>query len=361
MAAEGPEPIAAPIHPTVEALIRHRLGEALGGLRGSLEAAMPMLAFVIVWSATRERNLAIGAAAVLTVTFAVVRLVQRQTLQYVLGGVFATALAAFFALRSGNAEDAFLPGILTSLAYLIGSLVSVLVRWPVVGLMVGVADQFAYLRNYLGQVLSIFALWRHAKNLLLRMTGRRPVGIDADEFRNFRNHGGTRSAASKPNKRPLFVFFLAVIGLPYLMGKLVKVITARQEAERARIAKEASESGMNLKQLMDAQGGTIDPSKLPFAVARWEYKATNPMELSLNPGDIVAVISKVNPDTKEEGMWWTGRKRDGSMGYFPSPYVEVVDMNSRPSASTQPKARAIEAPPTPATQHEAAANKVRMA
>lgn len=227
--------------------------------------------------------------------------------------------------------------------------------------MVGVADQFAYLRNYLGQVLSIFALWRHAKNLLLRMTGRRPVGIDADEFRNFRNHGGARSAASKPNKRPLFVFFLAVIGLPYLMGKLVKVITARQEAERARIAKEASESGMNLKQLMDAQGGTIDPSKLPFAVARWEYKATNPMELSLNPGDIVAVISKVNPDTKEEGMWWTGRKRDGSMGYFPSPYVEVVDMNSRPSASTQPKARAIEAPPTPATQQEAAANKVRMA
>ena len=66
MAAEGPEPIAAPIHPTVEALIRHRLGEALGGLRGSLEAAMPMLAFVIVWSATRERNLAIGAAAGLT-------------------------------------------------------------------------------------------------------------------------------------------------------------------------------------------------------------------------------------------------------------------------------------------------------
>lgn len=143
MASEGPEPIAAPIHPTVEALIRHRLGEALGGLRGSLEAAMPMLGFVIVWSATRERNLAIGAAAVLTVAFAVVRLVQRQTLQYVLGGVFATALAAFFALRSGNAEDAFLPGILTSLAYLIGSLVSVLVRWPVVGLMVGVADQAA--------------------------------------------------------------------------------------------------------------------------------------------------------------------------------------------------------------------------
>ena len=226
--------------------------------------------------------------------------------------------------------------------------------------MVGVADQFAYLRNYLGQVLSIFALWRQVKYLLLRLSGRRPVGLDPDEFRHFQQRGGGRPNASKPNKRPLFVFFLAVIGLPYLMGKLVKMITARQDAERARLAKDASESGVNLKQLMDAQGGAIDPSKLPFAVARWEYNATNPMELSLKPGDIVAVISKVNPDTKEEGMWWTGRKRDGSMGYFPSPYVEVVDMSSRPAAKTQQKARAIEAAPAATPQQESAPSKVRM-
>ncbi|MFX4287460.1 DUF3159 domain-containing protein [Janibacter sp. G349] len=145
MAADGPDApaISAPVHPTVEALIRHRLGEAFGGLRGSLEAALPMLVFVVVWSVTKDRTLSLGSAAALTVVLAVARLAQRQTLQYVLTSIFATGLAAFFALRSGNAEDAFLPGILTSLAYLVGSLVSVLVRWPVVGLMVGVADQAA--------------------------------------------------------------------------------------------------------------------------------------------------------------------------------------------------------------------------
>ena len=138
-----PQGISAPVHPTVEALIRHRLGEALGGLRGSLEAALPMLLFVIVWSATRDRTLSLGAAAGLTVVFAVVRLVQRQTLQFVLGSVLATGLAAIFALRSGDAEDAFLPGILTSCAYLVGSLLSVVLRWPAVGIMVGLADQQA--------------------------------------------------------------------------------------------------------------------------------------------------------------------------------------------------------------------------
>ncbi|WP_338538216.1 DUF3159 domain-containing protein [Janibacter terrae] len=135
--------VSMPEHPTVEALIRHRLGEALGGLRGSIETALPMLVFVIAWAATADRTISLGSAGAVTAVLAIARLVQRQTLQFVLGSLVATGLAAFFALRSGQAEDAFLPGILTSSAYLVGSLLSVLVRWPVVGIMVGVADQAA--------------------------------------------------------------------------------------------------------------------------------------------------------------------------------------------------------------------------
>ena len=58
-------------------------------------------------------------------------------MQYVVSGFFATAIAAFFALRSGRAEDAFLPGILLSTAYGVGSVVSIITRWPLVGFMVG--------------------------------------------------------------------------------------------------------------------------------------------------------------------------------------------------------------------------------
>ena len=137
------EHAAAPTHSTVEAVIRHRLGEALGGVRGSLETTLPMLAFVIVWAATKDRTLSLGAAGGLTVVLAAARLVQRQTLQFVLSSVLATALAAFFALRTGQAEDAFLPGILTSAAWLVGSLLSVVLRWPIVGLMLGAVDQQA--------------------------------------------------------------------------------------------------------------------------------------------------------------------------------------------------------------------------
>jgi hypothetical protein len=125
---------------TVEELIRHRLSAALGGWRGSVETALPTVAFVVVWSWRQDLRQAVWTAVAVAVVLAVIRLVQRSSLQHVLGAVFATGIAAFFAMRSGKAEDAFLPGMLLSGAYLVGTLVSILVRWPVVGFLVGAGD-----------------------------------------------------------------------------------------------------------------------------------------------------------------------------------------------------------------------------
>ncbi len=140
MTADERAPEAPPAE-TVEALIRHRLSTALGGWRGSVETALPTVVFVGTWSATGHdvRTAAIAAIGVALV-LAVLRVVQRSSLQHVLGALVATAVAAFFALRSGEAQDAFLPGILTSAGFLVGTVISVLVGWPVVGFLVGAGD-----------------------------------------------------------------------------------------------------------------------------------------------------------------------------------------------------------------------------
>ena len=88
---------------TVEAVIRERLAVAVGGWRGSLEAALPTVAFVAVWTATKNLNQALIAAAVVLAVALVLRLVQRQTVKFVVAAAFATAFAAFLAKRSGNA------------------------------------------------------------------------------------------------------------------------------------------------------------------------------------------------------------------------------------------------------------------
>ncbi|MGE9808069.1 MULTISPECIES: DUF3159 domain-containing protein [unclassified Janibacter] len=143
MSPEHPRHVASTAEATVEEVIRERLSAAMGGWRGSIETALPLLVFVMIWTPTKDSRTALIAAGVLIAVLAVARLVQRQTLQFVLSSVFATGLAAWFAMRSGQAEDAFLPGIIGSCAWLVLSLFSVLVKWPVVGFMVGVADPMA--------------------------------------------------------------------------------------------------------------------------------------------------------------------------------------------------------------------------
>lgn len=134
-----PSPAIADAH-TVESLIRERLSSALGGARGSFETALPTIAFVAAWVWRHDVMIAVVASAAVVLVLLVVRLATRQTPRYVLSAVVATAFAAFFALRTGKAEAAFLPGILTSAAWGVGSLISVLARWPIVGFMVAAAD-----------------------------------------------------------------------------------------------------------------------------------------------------------------------------------------------------------------------------
>jgi hypothetical protein len=136
----GPTVEAAALPGTVEAVIRQRLVTALGGWRGSVETALPMMVFVALWVWQRDVKVAVLAAVATAVVLAVVRLVQRSSLAHVLGAVFATGIAAAFALNSGRAEDAFLPGILTSAGYLAVSVISILSRWPVLGFVVAVGS-----------------------------------------------------------------------------------------------------------------------------------------------------------------------------------------------------------------------------
>jgi hypothetical protein len=135
----GTDPTSLPV-PTVEAIIRHRLSTALGGWRGSLETALPTVAFVVVWTWRRDLVAAVVAAGVVVGVLVLVRLVQRQVPHHVLSAAVVTGIAALFALRSGRAEAVFLPGILWNAVTFGAAVLSVVTRWPVVGFMVGAGD-----------------------------------------------------------------------------------------------------------------------------------------------------------------------------------------------------------------------------
>ena len=134
----GPQPQAAtPSYATVEELVRAQLGAALGGRRGIVEGAVPTIGFTATWITTHDLGIALGVGAGMAVLLLVVRIAQRQPVQFVLNSLVGIGVAALFALRSGEAQDAFLPGIIYNAGYAVVLGASVLVGWPVVGFLIG--------------------------------------------------------------------------------------------------------------------------------------------------------------------------------------------------------------------------------
>lgn len=112
--------------------------EAVGGPLGMVESALPAAAYVIAYSIARldETTCAIIAVAI-GALLALGRLARRETVQFAVSGLFGVALAAFIVSRTGRAEDFFLPGLLANAAYASAYLISILVRYPLLGILLG--------------------------------------------------------------------------------------------------------------------------------------------------------------------------------------------------------------------------------
>jgi hypothetical protein len=137
-ASEQPEQTrVAAEYATVEQLVRAQLSKALGGVRGMIEGAVPTATFTIVWLSTRELRLSLAISVGIAALLVVVRILQRQTVQFVFNSLIGIGIGAIFAMRSGEAKDVFLPGILYNGASGAVMVFSILVGWPLVGFLLG--------------------------------------------------------------------------------------------------------------------------------------------------------------------------------------------------------------------------------
>lgn len=113
---------------------RAQLLASIGGWQGSVLTAIPPVVFVVANAIGGLRSGVITALAA-GVLLTVLRLARRQSVQQALSGLFAVAVAALIAARTGEARGYFLFGIWASFAYAVPFGVSVLVRRPLVGLV----------------------------------------------------------------------------------------------------------------------------------------------------------------------------------------------------------------------------------
>jgi hypothetical protein len=121
------------------------LGQLLGGRGGAVDATVPVIAFVagltvaeaVHWSPSVAW--ASGAAIVAAVVLGVIRMASGRPPRAVALGLLGVAVAAVVALYTGRAVDFFLVQIVANAASAMVWAVSIVIRWPLLGVLVGMA------------------------------------------------------------------------------------------------------------------------------------------------------------------------------------------------------------------------------
>ena len=111
--------------------------------RAMIDTGTGPIAFVVVYAIWGLKTAAIVAIA-LGVAMAIERVVRKQTVVNVLGGLFVTVISAVIAWRTGKAETYFVPRALIQAGYAIVFAGSALIRQPITGFLVAAlfrADQ----------------------------------------------------------------------------------------------------------------------------------------------------------------------------------------------------------------------------
>jgi hypothetical protein len=111
---------------------------SMGGWLGILESVIPGVLFMLSYSITKLALPSVILASLISLGFIVYRVAKKGKLSQAVVGAAFVALSAFLVLRDGGeATDYFIPGILINLTYGTVMLLSVVVRWPIIGLLIG--------------------------------------------------------------------------------------------------------------------------------------------------------------------------------------------------------------------------------
>ena len=111
---------------------------ALGGKRGLIDSGLPALVFLIVFNISgKDVNAALYAAVALSILLTLLRLIKRETIQHAFSGLIGVGICALISKRTGNAADFYLPGLWINAAYGLLYAITNLVKWPILGVLLG--------------------------------------------------------------------------------------------------------------------------------------------------------------------------------------------------------------------------------
>lgn len=101
---------------------------------GMVDSGLPVVVFIVA-NAIGGLGWGIGAALAAAVVIAIMRIARKRPVTQAIAGLFGVGIAAFIAYKTDSAKGYFLLGIWSYLLYGGALLLSILVRWPLIGVI----------------------------------------------------------------------------------------------------------------------------------------------------------------------------------------------------------------------------------
>ena len=156
---------------------RDKVIGALGGTKGLIDSGLPAIVFLVAFNVTKDVRTAITSALALSLLLAIFRLARKDTIQHSISGVVGVLICAYFANRSGNATDFYIPKLLTNLGYGSVYLIANLVGWPILGLVLGplLGENLTWRNNPARKKMYLKASWIWVAMFFSRIAVQYPI------------------------------------------------------------------------------------------------------------------------------------------------------------------------------------------
>ena len=156
---------------------RAKVLAAFGGKKGLIDSGVPALIFLIIFNIRKDLQEALVASLGVSAVITIIRLATKSTIQHAVSGLIGTLICAWFANRSGEAVDLYIPKLLTNLGYGTVYLLSILLRWPLLGVLLGpiLGEMFAWRKDPARRAAYTRATWLWVGMFFTRIAVQYPI------------------------------------------------------------------------------------------------------------------------------------------------------------------------------------------
>ena len=150
---------------------------AFGGKKGLIDTGIPSIIFLVTFNVQKDLQEALFAAIAVSAVLTIIRLAMKDTIQHAISGFVGILICAWFANRTGNPSDLYIPKLLTNLGYGTLYLLANLAGWPILGLMLGpiLGENLAWRNNPARKRAYIQAGWLWVAMFFTRIAVQYPI------------------------------------------------------------------------------------------------------------------------------------------------------------------------------------------